>query len=469
MRFEDLNHKEYEIIERLGGNVLYGTYLARQVNLGRYVTIRCLPTPHAFATQRFANELSALATLSHPNNRRVIDAGAAALEGISGPYVVFDYLYGAPLSTVLEGSSPLETAEVIRIGRQLLGALAEAHRGGMLHRQLSPHALMLCQHHGAADHLVVVDYALEQTLDPERWLEVLRSQPEIAAFAAPEVLAGEPPSVRADLYSAAAVLYRCAVGNTFSAASDTDLELRLPTRDRLAQLHGALIEVIDRALSVQPTDRYASAHDFLEALEPVFQKAHAAAAMPPSMSSFTQRPVVGARAEEVSASLSEAPSVWILTEDPALDFEFLQRLRRLTAHYSVAEVVPSEAGAWADALASGAVRQPWLVVFGDIHVIVQNPLLATLRDLSITQRMLVSARLNGAMLEAAVNYCGVDRHIVRPVEDAALSEAIEAQMADCRRQLLRQEALRHLPRGEHPSELAARRQSLTGTFAAETR
>ena len=68
MYFEDLNTKEYEILDYLGGNSLFRAYLARQVNLNRYVAIRHVGIDAAEGHPRFGNELAAYALLRHPQH-----------------------------------------------------------------------------------------------------------------------------------------------------------------------------------------------------------------------------------------------------------------------------------------------------------------------------------------------------------------------------------------------------------------
>ena len=112
-----------------------------------------------------------------------------------------------------------------------------------------------------------------------------------------------------------------------------------------------------------------------------------------------------------------------------------------------------------DALVEGKIKQPWVVLFGDLHVILQHRLLPTLRRVDITQRVLISAKLNAQMLEAAVNFCGVDRHLILPVEIVELSELIEERVAICRERMMRQESQR--------ASRTTGRFSITGAFRSE--
>lgn len=471
MKFDDLNRKEYEILERLGGNRLFNTFLARQVNLGRYVVIRQIISSEIEASQRFCNELAALSSLQHPNNARVIDAGAATIGGVHGPYIVLEYLAGESLSEVLLRRSNLDTIEVVSLGQQILGALAEAHRYGLLHRQLSPPALLMLHPEGLADHVTVIDYAIEHAVHPEAWLESTLSS-GYGEYMAPELLRGDPPTIRSDIFSVAALLARCTTGAKVleSPESTTEVELIKPSFEGIGGLKIELLEVFEKAMHHNPERRFGTATEFLEALDPIHEKLRRAAIAPVVHHRPSAPRLVSNFNPDESApplALTDNPSIWVLTGDPALDAPFIDRIKTIAAHYEIEEISREDAAVRAKALLAGELKQPWLVAFGDLHVIVQSRVLHAVRDLPITQRLLISAKLNGQMLEAAVNYCGVDKHLVLPIDIVALSEVIEARLADCRRQLLRHQILHQMP--HHSTETALPRFSITGEFAAETR
>ncbi|PIV99387.1 MAG: hypothetical protein COW42_11160 [Deltaproteobacteria bacterium CG17_big_fil_post_rev_8_21_14_2_50_63_7] len=471
MRFDDLNNKEFELLERLEDSVLVRTYMARQGNLGRYVSIRQLISDQEEVSHRFRNEAAALAALRHPNNCRLLDAGAATIDGSYGPYFVFETVVGETLESALRRVESLQTAQILRLAQQLLGALAEAHRNGILHRQLSPQSLHLSQHEGMPDHLTIVDYGIEACIAPNRWSRLVReARMTCTPYLAPEVLAGEPPSARSDLYSAASLLYRCTVGVAFSATDDTDVDVKAPRFDRLSLLRMEMIEVFDRALRVDPNERYLSANEFLEALEPVVEKAHDAALVGPSMSRLSTQATGTSNKMPGQSLISKYPSVWILAGDPALDDTHVARLVKATAHYRVLVLDREKARATAESVKLGHAKLPWVVIFGDLHVILQVTLLNALRELPTTQRILVSAKLNAQMLEAAVNFCGTDRHLLLPMDEETLAETIEEHMAKCRRQLQRSELLeaQRLGLEARPGRTQGPRKhsSITGKFAA---
>ncbi len=463
MKFDDLNLKEYEILERLGGNTLFTSYLARQVNLGRYVVIRLLATQITEATQRFQNEIVALSSLQHPHNCTVIDAGAADIGGVHGPYVVMEYILGDTLHEHLRREGRLAPARVLNLARQLLGALAEGHRNGLMHRQISPHTILLAEHDAVTEHATLIDYGLEQALHPAHWLRALSAEAERLPFLAPELLAAEPPTVRSDLYALGMVLRVCLFGQVRECSYRAE-ELSDSARD----LWERLVETVAVAWAPEPERRYHTALEFLDA----FDTAVAAVDITDTFAGIQRRHSSGrmgavAAPESHGGGVSENPSIWILSGDPAVDQVFIERVRTVASHYDIIEISRDDAAREAKALLAGEVQPPWLVLFGDLHVIVQSRVLHALRDMPASQRLLISAKLNGQMLEAAVNFCGVDKHMVLPVDVVSLSEALEARVADCRRQLLRQQIQGAVP--QQGSESGKPRYSITGEFAARTR
>ena len=118
----------YEIVSLIGTGGMGEVYRARDTRLDRDVAIKILP--EAFAgdpdrVRRFEQEARAIAALNHPHICQIHDVGPG--------YLVLEYVEGTPL---LHG--PLGVEEVVRLAMQIVAALEEAHRHGILHRDLKP-------------------------------------------------------------------------------------------------------------------------------------------------------------------------------------------------------------------------------------------------------------------------------------------------------------------------------------------
>src|SRR5262245_21317974 len=124
----------YEILALLGAGGMGEVWKARDSRLGRIVAVKRLNQPHR---GRFEQEARAIAALNHPHICQIYDVGA--------DYLVLEYVEGQTLADrIRSGGGPgLPQEEVLRIGRQIADGLEEAHRSGILHRDLKPGNVMI--------------------------------------------------------------------------------------------------------------------------------------------------------------------------------------------------------------------------------------------------------------------------------------------------------------------------------------
>jgi serine/threonine protein kinase len=110
----------YEVVAPIGAGGMGEVYKARDTQLDRIVAIKRLRGPYS---NRFGEEARAIAALNHPHICQLYDVGPQ--------YLVMEYIDGTPLA------SPLPVEEALPLGIQIASALEEAHRRGILHRDLS--------------------------------------------------------------------------------------------------------------------------------------------------------------------------------------------------------------------------------------------------------------------------------------------------------------------------------------------
>src|SRR6185436_14681779 len=109
-------------------------YLAEDTHLGRHVGIKFLSTLDAHYRARFLREARAVSALSHPNIAAVYDYGET---GSGQPYIVMELVKGVPLSELL-GDESLSLSRSVQIVSAIAEALGEAHRIGIIHRDVKP-------------------------------------------------------------------------------------------------------------------------------------------------------------------------------------------------------------------------------------------------------------------------------------------------------------------------------------------
>ena len=133
----------YEILSAIGAGGMGEVYRAKDTRLDRTVAIKVLPShlsDNVAMRQRFEREARAVAGLNHPHICTLYDIGTQ--EGVD--FLVMEYLEGESLADRLKkGALPLE--EALRYGIQIADALEQAHRKGVVHRDLKPGNVMLTE------------------------------------------------------------------------------------------------------------------------------------------------------------------------------------------------------------------------------------------------------------------------------------------------------------------------------------
>ena len=131
----------YEIVSLLGAGGMGEVYRARDTRLFRDVALKILPPEvgdDPARRQRFEQEARVAGALNHPNIVAVYDVGRE--NGIA--YLVTELIDGEPLRALIE-KGPLAPRQVIDLGSQIGDALASAHDGGLVHRDVKPENMMI--------------------------------------------------------------------------------------------------------------------------------------------------------------------------------------------------------------------------------------------------------------------------------------------------------------------------------------
>jgi serine/threonine-protein kinase len=280
----DLRHKvseamrlgQYMLDRRIGAGGNGEVYRAHHAMLRRDTAIKLLLPDKVGAENldRFEREVQMMSRLTHPNTVSVFDYGRSA-EGIL--YYAMEYLPGIDLEKLVRFQGRQPANRVIDIMIQVCGALQEAHDLGLIHRDIKPGNIILCERGGMPDVAKVVDYGLvkELTRDTSASGQAIPGTP---GYVAPEALT-DPDAVgpAVDLYALGAVGYFLLTGRqVFAGKTAVDVMLQhvkeQPERPSVvAPIHVSreLENAIMRCLAKQPGDRFASAHALAEALEVV--------------------------------------------------------------------------------------------------------------------------------------------------------------------------------------------------------
>jgi len=264
----------YRILEKLGGGGMGVVYKAEDTRLARNVALKFLSdslTRDHDALARFNREARAASALNHPNIVTIHEIGQA--DGL--PYIVMELVDGKTLRELLVSGAP-PTRKLLQIAAQAASGLAKAHAAGIVHRDLKPENLML-----TGDGVVkILDFGLAKLRppaafdedNPEAVTETHVTRPGTilgtVGYMSPEQASGREVDFRSDQFSFGVILYELATGT------------RAFQRDTAAQTLAAIIQdeptpiaalnprapascrwIVERCLSKDPEERYASTLD----------------------------------------------------------------------------------------------------------------------------------------------------------------------------------------------------------------
>ncbi len=257
-----LLHKRYRIIEILGQGGMGSVYRAVDENLGT----DCAVKENLFTTDEYARqfrlEAVILANLRHPNLPRVTDHFVI---GDQGQYLVMDYIEGEDLRQRMERVGNISEDEAILLGAALCDALMYLHtrKPPILHRDIKPGNVKIT----SDGHIFVVDFGLAKVLHGNQ-ATTTGARAMTPGYSPPEQYGTARTDPRTDVYSLGATLYASLTGiipedGLARAMDNTQLT---PLRKRNSKISRRLAASIEKAMGVDPADRFQNAEEFKRSL-----------------------------------------------------------------------------------------------------------------------------------------------------------------------------------------------------------
>jgi serine/threonine-protein kinase len=253
------------IQEQIGHGTFGDVYRARDAALDRDVALKLVD--HT-SSANAPGEGRLLARVRHSNVVTV--HGAAIHDGRYGIWM--EFIRGRTLAAVVREHGPLAVEDVAAIGVDVCRALTAVHESGLLHGDIKPQNVMREE----GGRIVVMDFGTGRVVTDGSAGDRLAGTP---LYLAPEVLSGAAPDVRADVYGAGVLLYYLLTGAHPVEGSTLDemraahaSGARTPVRSRRPELPRRLAATIERAVAVEPSDRFERAADLEDALRTSFTR-----------------------------------------------------------------------------------------------------------------------------------------------------------------------------------------------------
>lgn len=263
--------ERFEQIEELGRGGFGRAVLARDRVLEREVVLK-EPRRSWLASEdtreRFLQEARLAAGVSHPNVVTLYEV----LTDLEPPLLVFEYVDGGSLRELLDQRAPLSLERSLAIAADVLDGLDALHEAGIVHRDVKPGNVLLDR----SGQALLADLGAAKPPDAlasDVTLAASEQQVGSLGYMSPEQTEGREADARADLYSVAALLYRCLTGEHYiELANVPDAIARKRTRERAPRLPRDEIpepveQVLRKALSKDPDERFGSAAAMRQALD----------------------------------------------------------------------------------------------------------------------------------------------------------------------------------------------------------
>ncbi len=250
----------YQVIEELGQGGMGRVYKVLDTKIGEKIALKLI-RPEAgldrTSFERFSNELKLARKIRHKNVCQMFDLG----EYLGTSYITMEYVHGEDLRQLIRKVGRLSPGQAIAIARQVCAGLEEAHKLGVIHRDLKPQNIMLDDDGDAR----IMDFGIARSLSGKSitGAGTFIGTPE---YMSPEQVEGKGVDPKSDIYSLGVVLYEMVAGRrpfdgetALSIAHKHRYETPEDPRKLVADIPESLVRTILKCLEKDKAARYASA------------------------------------------------------------------------------------------------------------------------------------------------------------------------------------------------------------------
>jgi TolB-like protein/tetratricopeptide (TPR) repeat protein/tRNA A-37 threonylcarbamoyl transferase component Bud32 len=259
----------YRVERKIAAGGMATVYLAHDLRHSRSVALKVLDREimSSLATERFLAEIKTTARLHHPHILQLHDSGDAA----GYLFFVMPLVEGESLRDRLDVEPRLPVDEALRIACEVGDGLAYAHARGIIHRDIKPANIML-----ASGHALVADFGIARAMSTTGEFSVTLAGQTLGtvAYMSPEQSVGDDTiDARSDIYSLACVLYEMLAGEPpfFGGGARDIIRRRMTTvpagvRTKRPDVPRRIEAALQRAMAVDPADRFATVEELVAAL-----------------------------------------------------------------------------------------------------------------------------------------------------------------------------------------------------------
>lgn len=253
----------YELIEIVGTGGMAIVYRALDQKTGREVAVKLLRPEFERDEEfvrRFSHEAKAAAQVAHENIVNMLDVG---FDGV--PYIVMEFVRGQTLKDLIRSVGSIPQRQAVAMALRILAALDHAHRNNIVHRDIKPQNILVDEN----GMIKVADFGIAR-LTTSATMTATGDGSFFGSvhYISPEQARGEKADEKSDLYSVGVVLYEMLTGQVpFDSESAVSIAIKhigetpRSIRELKPELPRALEQILQKALSKDPADRYQSASE----------------------------------------------------------------------------------------------------------------------------------------------------------------------------------------------------------------
>ncbi|MES2504958.1 MAG: serine/threonine-protein kinase [Myxococcota bacterium] len=242
---------KYEVKKALGKVDQSGVFLATDKTTGTKVALKLFSSPSDAEREQLLKNAKILQGISHPNVVRILDVG---LDDENNVFYAMEYLDGIPLHDLIPPEQGIGFEDSMPYIEKILAGLSAMHTAGVMHLDLKPGNILV-----VAGEPKIIDFGIIASKGQFRGT---------AGYVAPEIILGQKPTIKADIYSLGALLAFMWTGHKLFKGTSPENTMAHQLKNFSETIHQPeLAGIVQRAIRQDPTIRYTDTAELRQALE----------------------------------------------------------------------------------------------------------------------------------------------------------------------------------------------------------